>query len=469
MSGNQPVSHPYMANSLPDIKQAMLDAIGAASIEELFEQIPKEHRLQKPIALAPGLRSEVALHRELTDALSKNESCEENLNFLGAGCWQHYVPAPCDELVRRTEWLTSVFGSPSSDHGRNQAWFEFCSQIGELVGMDMVGLPVYSWGCAIGHAIRMTARITGRREVIVPAAICPERLSVIETYCEPVEMPSHITVHKVGYDPVTGMLDLDDLAAKLSDKTAAVYVENPGYLGVMETNSARIAEMAKAVGAETIVGVDPISLGVLAAPSDYGADIIVGSTQPLGVHMNTGGGTGGFIATRDEERYAREYPTLMISITETIEPGEVGFGLSLFHQTSYGMREEGKDWTGNSVYLWTIANTAYLALVGPDGLRELGGVILQRARYAAQKLNAIPGVKVTFGDGFFKEFVVNFDGTSRSVAEINKALRAHKIFGGKDLSAERPELGQSALYCVTEIHTQGDIDKLAGALQEVLS
>ncbi len=469
MSGNQPVSHPYMANSLPDIKQSMLDTIGAASIEELFEQIPKEHRLQAPINLEPGLRSEVALHRELIDALSKNETCEENLNFLGAGCWQHYVPAPCDELVRRTEWLTSVFGSPSSDHGRNQAWFEFCSQIGELVGMDMVGLPVYSWGCAIGHSIRMTARITGRNEVIVPAALCPERRSVIATYCEPVEMPSHITVHEVGYDATTGLLDLDDLAAKLSDRTAAVYFENPGHLGVMEINSARIATMAKAAGAETIVGVDPISLGVLAAPSDYGADIIVGSTQPLGVHMNTGGGTGGFIATRDEERYAREYPTLMVSITETLEPGEVGFGLSLFHQTSYGMREEGKDWTGNSVYLWTIANTAYLALVGPDGLRELGSIILQRARYAAHKLSRIPGVKVVFEDGFFKEFVVNFDGTSKTVAEINKGLRAHRIFGGKDLSPERPELGQSALFCVTEIHTQKDIDKLAGALQEVLS
>ena len=469
MSANRPASHPYMANSVPDVKQEMLDAIGARTIEELFEQIPEGHRLRQPIDLPNGLRSEVALQRELLAALSKNQSCEENLNFLGAGYWQHHVPAPCDELVRRTEWLTSVFGSPSSDHGRNQVWFEFCSQIGQLVNMDMVGLPVYSWGCAIGHAIRMAARMTGRSEVIVPAATCPERMAVIESYCEPVEMPRHIKVHKVGYDPATGCMDLADLKSKLSDRTAAVYFENPAYLGLIEPQGAEIARLARAVGAETIVGVDPTSLGILAAPADYGADIVVGSTQPLGVHMNTGGGTGGFIASRDEERYAREYPSLMISITETIEPGEYGFGLSLFHQTSYGMREEGKDWTGNSVYLWCIANAVYLALAGPEGMRELGGSILQRARYAANRLSGLDGVAIPFAKGFFKEFVVDFNGTGKTVADINAGLRGHGIFGGKDLSTEQPELGQSALYCVTEIHTLDDINRLTAALEEVLS
>lgn len=469
MTANQPVSHPYMANSLPEVKQAMLDAIGAGSIEELFEQIPADHRLKTPIDLPPGLRSEVTLHRELRDALSKNETCEQNLNFLGAGTWQHYVPGPCDAMIRRTEWLTSVFGSPSSDHGRNQAWFEFCSQLGELVGMDMVGLPVYSWGCAIGHAIRMAARITGRSEVLVPANICPERLAVIRTYCEPAEMASHIAVRLVAYDPASGRIDRNDLAAQLSDKTAAIYYENPAYLGMFENGGDEIAKLARAAGAETIVGVDPISLGIIAAPADYGADIAVGSIQPLGVHMNTGGGTGGFIATRDEERYAREYPTLMISVTETSQPGELGFGLSLFHQTSYGMREEGKDWTGNSVYLWAIAGAVYMALAGPQGMRDVGGLILQRARYAAGKLADLPGVSLQFSGDFFKEFTVNFDGTGKSVAEINNLLRAYKIFGGKDLSTEQPELGQSALYCVTEIHTVEDIDRLAEALKEVLS
>ena len=224
--------------------------------------------------------------------------------------------------------------------------------------------------------------------------------------------------------------------------------------------------MARAAGAETIVGVDPISLGILAPPAEYGADIVVGTTQPLGVHMNCGGGVCGFIASRDEVRYAREYPTLLLSITDTATPGEFGFGMSLMHQSSYGSREKGKDWTGNSTYLWAIANAVYMALMGPEGFREIGELIIQRAHYAARRLAEIDGVRIRFPAGFFKEFVVDFGGTGRSVKDINKALLARGIFGGKDLSADFPALGQSALYCVTEIHTQADIDRLAAALQE---
>jgi len=463
------MAHPYMANSVPALKQQMLDYIGVKNVEQLFEQIPAAHRLKRPLELPPALSSESELRRHLTGLLAKNVSCEENLNFLGAGCWQHYVPAVCDEVVHRTEWLHSVFGGPSSDHGRNQAWFEFASQLGELVGFDLVGLPVYSWGCAAGHAIRMAARLNNRREVLVPRLIDPERLSVIRSYCEPEQMESHIALRLIEADPATGMLDLADLRAKLSRRTAAVYLETPSYLGVIEARVSDIAALARAAGAETIVGADPASLGVLAPPAELGADFAVGPTQPLGVHMNCGGGTGGYIATRDDERYARQYPTLMISIAETLREGELGFGLSLFHQTSYGLREKGNDWTGNSVYMWAIANTAYMALLGPQGFRELGQAILEHSDYAARKLATLPGVRLRPSGAFFKEFVVDFTGTGRTVSHINKALLARGIFGGKDLSAELLGFGQSALYCVTEIHTRADINRLTEALREVLA
>lgn len=462
------VAHPYMANSVPALKQEMLDSIGAQSIAELFQQIPNEHRLKRPINLPPAL-TESQLRRHLVATLSKNKTAEHNLNFLGAGCWQHHVPAACDEVVRRNEWLTSVFGEPSSDHGRNQAWFEFCSQLGELLNMDLVGLPVRSWGCAAGHAIRMATRITGRYEVAVVRAIDPERLSVIHNYCEPVDMPSHITVRLVDFDPATGLLNLDHLRESIGSNTAAVYFETPSYFGVIEQQGAEIADIAHAVGAEVIVGVDPISLGVLASPIDFGADIVVGTTQPLGVHMNTGGGVSGFIASRDEVRYAHQYPTLFISIAETIKPGEYGFGLSLFEQSSYGLRDKGNDWTGHSVYMWAIANSVYMAMMGPQGFEDVGRIILQRAHYAAKLLADIPGVSVTFPSGFFKEFIVNFDGTGHSVADINKRLLELEIFGGKDLSADFPELGASALYCVTEIHTQADLQRLADTIKEVVA
>ena len=183
--------------------------------------------------------------------------------------------------------------------------------------------------------------------------------------------------------------------------------------------------------------------------------------------MNAGGGVGGFIATRDDEKYAHEYPTLQVSLTGTSEPGEMAFGLTLFEQSSYGSREHGKDWTGNSVYLWTVANATYMSLLGPNGFAEIGKTILQRSHYAAKKIAEIPGVSVTWPSGFFKEFVVNFDGTKKKVSQINKSLLAKKIFGGKDLSKDFPHLGQSALYCVTEIHTLEDLDSLVSALKEV--
>ncbi len=457
-----------MPSSTPELHRELLSAIGAPDIESLFVQIPPEHRLQGELELPPALNSEPALRRHLLDLLSRNETCERNLSFLGGGIWQHHVPAIVDEIARRSEFLTPVWGTPSSDHGRNQAWFEFASQLGELVGMEFVGLPVYSWGCAEGHAVRMAARLTGRSHVLVPRRLGPERLAVIRTYCGSVELPDHIELELVDHDPATGGLDRDDLRAKLSSRTAAVLFENPYYLGTLEENAAEIAALARAAGAETIVGVDPISLGIVAPPSDYGADIVVGSVQPLGVHMSCGGGAGGFIATRDEERYAREYPTLNLSIAETVA-GELGFGIALFHQTSYGLREEGNDWTGNSVYLHAVANAAYMALLGPEGFAEVGRLIVGRSHYAARRLAEIDGVRVLFPQGFFKELVVCFDDAGATVAELNRALRERGIFGGKDLSVDFPELGQSALYCVTEVHTREDIDRLVDAVSEVLA
>jgi len=469
-------AHPYMPNSVAGLKAAMLEAVGAKSIEDLFGQLPADHRRNTPLNLPPALASEPELHRHLVQTLSKNRSCETALSFLGGGCWQHHVPAVCDEIVGRAEFLTPVWGTPSSDFGRNQAWFEFASMLGELVGMEMVGLPVYSWGCAAGHAIRMAARLTGRREVLVPAGLDPERRAVIATYCEPSEMASHIRTVEVAFDRESGATDLADLRARLSAGTAAVYVETPNSFGVVEPEVAEIARLARAAGAETIVGVDSISLGLLAPPSDYGADIVVGSLQPLGVHMNCGGGVSGFIASRDEERYAREYPTLLLSITDTLPGGDglerkerFGFGMTLMHQSSYGSREAGKDWTGNSTYLWAIAAAVYMGLMGPQGFRELGELILRRARYARNALAAIPGVKPRFEGASFKEFVVDFSRTGRSVASINKALLNEDIFGGRDLSQDGMGLDDCALYCVTEVHSRADIDRLADTLRRVLA
>lgn len=461
-----PRPHPFMPNSVPEIRERLRDALGIDSVDELFGQIPGDHLTKRPLDLPPAMSSEAVLGRHMRRLLARNRSTESALSFLGGGCWQHHVPAVCDEIARRSEFLTPVWGTPSSDHGRNQAWFEFTSQLGELLDLELVALPVYSWGCAAGHAIRMAARLTGRSRVLMPRFLDPERRAVIANYCEPAEMPSHIEMVDFAVDIETGLIDLGDLERRLDETVAAVYFENPSWLGQIEQGAAEIGRLARAVGAETIAGVDPLSLGVLAPPVAYGADLVVGSLQPLGIHMYAGGGLGGFIASRDEPRYAYEYPTLLVSIAETTH-GEHAFSLALMAQCSYGAREEGKDWTGNSTYLWAVVSAAYMSLLGPEGFRELGELIIQRAHYAARLIDGLDGIRVRPGRGFFKEFVVDLKGTGKTVAEINSALLECGIYGGIDLSRHYPELGQSALYCVTEVHETEDIERLAAALGEV--
>ena len=209
----------------------------------------------------------------------------------------------------------------------------------------------------------------------------------------------------------------------------------------------------------------------MATPPEYGADIVCGELQPLGIHMNYGGGLAGFMATRDEEAYVMEYPSRLFGIAPTVKPDEYGFGDVAYDRTSFGHhREGGKEYVGTQAALWGLTAGVYLATMGPAGMEEVGQTCMQNARYAVKKLNEIKGVKAnSFGGLFFKEFVVDFNDTGKSVAEINKILLSEGIFGGKDVSKEFPSMGQAALYCVTEVHTQRDIDRLANVLARILA
>jgi len=469
MAEEKRLVHPYIPNSVPEIREEMLKEVGVKDIEELYQEIPDELRIKRRLNLPKPFLAECELKRHVLGILSKNKTCEENLSFLGGGCWQHYVPAVCDEINQRSEFLTAYGGMPYTNFGRNQAHFEFQSQMGELVGMDVVSVPTYSWGTAAANAVRMASRMTGRHEVLIPKTVSPERLAIIQTFCKSILDEDCISVRLIGYDPETGLINLRDLKDKMSANTAAVYFENPSYLGLMESQGAEISAMAHGRGAECIVGVDPISLGVLAPPSDYGADIVAGTAQSLGIHMNCGGGAIGFIASRDEERYISEYPSYLLSITDTIEEGEYGFGVCRFERTSYAARDKGKDWVGTSTGLWTITASVFMALLGPKGFKQIGQTIIQKLHYAIKLISDIQGIKVLFPSNVFKEVVVNFDDTSKSVNAVNRGLLNYNIFGGKDISKEFPELGNSALYSVTEMHSKEDLHKLSDALKGVLT
>jgi len=464
MGKKQPVVYPYIPNSEPSIKQQMLDEIGVASVEALYEDIPEPLRMKRKMDLPEPFLSEYDLIRHVEEILSQNVTCKDHLNFRGAGCYQHFVPAVCDEINGRSEFLTAYAGEPYDDHGRFQALFEYSSMMGELVEMDVVNVPTYDGFQAAATSIRMACRLTGRNEALVCGAINPDKLSMITNYCLP-----DISIKQIEIDRVTGNVNFSALERAISNKTAVVYFENPSYLGMIPIRGAEIAEIAHKHGAECVVGVDPISLGVIASPAVYGADIVCGDIQSLGMHIQFGGGQAGFIATHDEEKYLMEYPSRLFGITPTCVPGEYGFGDVAYERTSFAVREQGKEWVGTASALWGITAGVYLALMGPQGLAEIGEVIMQRSHYAAMQLATINGVQSPMFDGpYFREFVVNFDGTGKTVAEINTALLAQGIFGGKDLNQEFPELGNCALYCFTELHRQADIDRMVAAVREIV-
>jgi glycine dehydrogenase subunit 1 len=464
MTDESPTVYPYIPNSVPTVKRQMLDAVGAQDATEFYADVPENLRFKGLMNLPKPLPSEYELKRHVESLLRRNKYAGEYLNFLGAGCYQHHVPAVCDEVNRRSEFLTAYAGEPYDDHGRFQALFEYTSMMGELLNMDVVNVPTYDGYQAAATAIRMAARITGRSEALLSQTIDPDKLSKIRDYCKP-----DIEIRLLPYDRDTGQMNLDALHEAISSKTAAVYFDNPSYLGFIEVDGDEISKTAHEHGAVSVVSADPISLGVLIPPAEYGADIVCGDIQPLGMHMQFGGGQAGFIASRDEEKYVMEYPSRLFGIAPTVVPGEYGFGDVAYERTSFAIREEGKEWVGTAAALWGITAGVYLSLMGPQGMVELGAGIMARSQYAMLQLDAISGVRApVFQSPHFKEFMVSFDDSGKSVVEINKALLGEGIFGGLDLSARFPELGQSALYCVTEVHTQADIDTLAKALQEVI-
>lgn len=455
------IQYPYIPNSNESVKREMLDSLGINSVEEIYSFIPQEIRMDRPLNLPKPFLSEHDLKRHVDGILAKNITCGEYTSFLGAGCYDHYVPAVCDEINGRSEFLTAYSGDTYVDHGKNQSFFEFTSLMGELLDMDCVSFPTYDGATTAGTAILMSGRITGRKKYILPKNFNRDIERQILQYCVGME-----AVH-VGYEK-DGQLDLSELAAVLDEKVACVLIQNPTFFGNLETRGQEIADMAHTVGAKFAVYADPASLGVMAPPAQYGADIACGDIQPLGIHMSYGSGLGGYLATPVKAEYVLNYPHHLYGIFEN-DAGERGYFRCLPERTSYYRRAQGVEFLGTCVGLWAITAAVYLSIMGPQGMRDLGETILRKSAYAKKKLSEIPGVRILFQPSTaFQEFVVNFDESGKSVVEINKLLlEQYEIFGGFDLS-EHYGLGQSALYCVTEKTSQEQIDRLCSALKTIL-
>ncbi len=463
-----PVVYPYIPNSAPTNKEALKKEIGIADDMELYRDIPEDLRYQEPLHLPEPFLDEFSLKKHVAAILNKNYNTEEYACFLGAGCSKHYTPAICDEITGRGEFLTAYFGATTCDRGKWQAIWEYQAQMAELLNVDFVGFPQYDGAWALAHSIMMATRMTGRKTILVPASINPMNLLVAQNYTDGF-MERQADIVKVSYDAKTGLLDVIDLKAKLNNSVAAVVIENPTFLGLIENQAVEIGKLAKSAGAEFIVYTDPITLGVMEPPVNYGATMTCGDIHSLGGHLASGGCQGGFVGLPADRRYLDQYKDMAVSVAPTIEDGEYCFVLFNFEECSYGRREEAHEFTGTATNLWAIHTAVYLSIMGPQGMKEVGETIMKRAQYAAQALSSIDKVKIQFQGPFFEEAVVNFDGCGKTVAEINEKLRAYKILGGYDLSRPFPELGQSALYCFTEINPQSEIDGLVKALKEILS
>jgi glycine dehydrogenase subunit 1 len=369
------------------------------------------------------------------------------------------------EVVQRSEFLTSYTPyQPEISQGMLQALFEYQSMICELTAMDVANCSMYDWASALGEAARMASRVTRRNEILVPRIMHPERRATLKTYTEPAD----ISIKEVVYNPETGQIDLGDLESKISNNIAAIYVENPSYLGFVEEHVDEIGSLAHEHGALFIVGVDPTSLGILKPPGEYGADIVVGEAQSLGNPMNFGGPLLGIFACRDDLNLVRQMPGRIIGLTTTTNGDKQGFCMVLQTREQHIRREKATSNICSNEALCAVASAVYMALLGPQGLRELGETIMYKANYAMRLLSKIEGIKApVFKSMHFKEFTVNFDGTGLSVKEVNERLLKKGVHGGKEISREFPELGQTALYCVTEIHSKEDIELLAKSLERI--
>ena len=455
----------YVPNETKEVKRNLMRTIGIERTEDLFSDISETIHLTNPLHV-PGPLSELEAKRDTEKVLEKNSTVKELVSFLGAGIWSHHVPAVVDAISSRGEFLTSYTPyQPEISQGLLQALFEYQSMMCEFLDVDVANSSMYDWASSLGEAARMAARVTQRKEFLVPHYISPERMAVLKSYAEPAE----IKILETKQSPTDGQFDLEDLKEAISENTAAVYIENPSYLGFLIENPDAISEIVHDAKGLFIVGVDPTSLGVLRPPGDYGADIIVGEGQPLGNYMNGGGPLLGIFACKDDDRLVRQMPGRLVGMTTTKDESERAFCMVLQTREQHIRRHKATSNICSNEALCALRAAVHMALLGRNGFRELGETLLTKAQCAIRRLSEIEGLRVPLFKAFhFKEFTVNFDQTSRSIQEINHELLERGILGGKPLNQEFPELGQTALYCITEMHTIEEIELLQKSISEIL-
>ncbi|MDR3634186.1 MAG: aminomethyl-transferring glycine dehydrogenase subunit GcvPA [Isosphaeraceae bacterium] len=440
----------YIANT-PDDERVMLGAIGLKSLDELFDMIPPELRLRRPLEIPPAL-SELELTRQVSDLLARNIGADQRPCFLGGGSYDHFIPAVVDHLAGRGEYYTAYTPyQAEASQGTLQATFEYQTLITQLTGMDVSNASLYDGGSAVAEAVLMALSITRRfGRVVVAGAVHPEHRQILATYLANLE-PQVVTV-----PPSDGRTDPDQVAREIMDDTAALIIQTPNFFGMIEEAQA-LVEAAKRKGAVAIVSFDPISLGLLQRPGDYGADIVVAEGQSLGNPMSFGGPYLGIMACREE--FVRKMPGRIVGQT-TDRHGKRCWVLTLQTREQHIRREKATSNICTNQGLLALRASIYLAALGPQGLRQAAELSTRKAHYAAERLATVPGSSLAFGGPFFKEFVIR---TKQDSETLMGAVGRQGYHGGIALGRWFPDMADCSLVTVTEKRTREEIDGLASA------
>ncbi|MFT9496741.1 aminomethyl-transferring glycine dehydrogenase subunit GcvPA [Anaerosolibacter sp.] len=445
--------HRYIPNTEADAKQ-MLDSIGVASIEDLFKDIPKELRLNRELYLGESL-SEMELIRHMKGLSNQNKSVEDLVCFLGAGAYDHYIPAIVKHLAMRSEFYTAYTPyQPEISQGTLQAIFEYQSMICNLTGMDVTNASMYDGATACVEGAMMAVENTKRKSIIVSKTVHPEVRKVLDTYVK------FRDFQVVEIDMAEGVTDLEQLKNTMGKETAGVIIQNPNFFGALE-DMAAIEKITHENKSMLINYVDPISLGILKTPGELGADIVAGEGQSLGNQLNFGGPYLGFLAAN--AKLVRKMPGRIVGQSEDVD-GKRAFVLTLQAREQHIRRFKATSNICSNQGLNALMAAIYLTTMGKKGIREAAVQSAQKAHYAFEQITKSGKFKPVFNQPFFKEFAVTSD---LKASKVNEALMEHNILGGYELGRDYPQLENGLLFCVTEKRTKAEIDRLVQVLEVI--
>jgi glycine dehydrogenase subunit 1 len=437
------------------LKNSMLKEIGFQNIDDLFSDIPKKLRV-KSLDLPVG-RTQQDVEEHLRKIGQRNKSFCEMPSFLGGGVKPHYIPAAVKSVLSRSEFYTSYTPyQPEASQGFLQAIFEYQSMIAELTDMDISNASLYDGATALGEAALMCSRVTRRKTFIIPGNISWEKKSILMNYTK----GAGITVKEILYDQKTGMIDLNDLRKVITGDIAGLYIENPNFFGVFEESVDEIQSLLKKNQSMFVVGIDPLSLGIVKGPGSYGADVVIGEGNCLGNSVDFGGSTLGIFACRNE--FVRQIPGRVIGMTKDAD-GKRAFCMTMQTREQHIRREKATSNICTNEGLCMLAAATYLSWLGGKGLHDLSLINYTQGQNLEKRITALPGFSKMFSGTHFNEFVIR----CQDAKKASKFLLRHDFQGGMLLAPRYPKLTNCMLFGVTELHSEENIERLISLLREV--